>query len=74
MTKISIEINEIKDKLAYLTKLVESLVEERPCAEQAKQESLDLVMGAIKSNPVLQNNPMFKDIIGPLEQMLKGGK
>lgn len=76
MEELRKEIVTIKGQLAYLTKLVETMAQEdKPCAEnQAKNEALGMVMSAIKTNPVLQNHPMFKDLMGPLEKILGGAR
>ena len=64
-------IEQLHDKVDYLTKLVETLIEEsKPCTKKGNNnDNMKEMLKMFNSLPV-NNHPMFKQILEPLNDMI----
>lgn len=59
----------LSDKIDYLTKLIETMINENePCKNRNKNPKEDLLK--ILESPSLAKNPMFKQMIEPIKDIL----
>lgn len=70
---IRVEMVRLSNAVDYLTKLSETIAEEEKQVNPQGAEALEAVQ-AMLNNSHMSKHPMFKEMLGPLEKMIKAQK